>query len=376
MSKIYSQKIIYLILLGILFSGCSKIKIKEQKSVQINPEHYSDAGYKYIEKKELNKAFESFDRALQEYPEFSPALVGTAIIYGMQRNYKAAFKQIKKAKGIEKQIGLIQLHIMEKGEDWDKKVKDEFDKGIKIDPENSVLWYYMGVTYKINYSFDNAEIAFKKIIEINKDFVKEAKEELVLVQKIRQAAPDTLIGKKIILIDTVNRAELAALFIEELKLDKLFDRKGIKNSDISFNISEQDETKTEMETETFKISDISNHALKLDIEAIVKLQIRGLEILPDSTFKPDKKVTKIEIAVMIEDILSRFKNDNTILTRYIGASSPFIDIRNDHFAFNAVMIAATDNILTPKSENEFGLQDEITGIDALLAIKKLKEKLK
>ena len=360
-----------------IIAGCAKSKVRKPKSVMDNPQHHTNNGYRYLEKGELKKAFESFDQALQLDPKYSPALAGIAIVYGKQGNFKAAFKRIKKAHGLEKHIGLIRLYSMQRGKNWYKNVQKEFKKGIKKDPDNPALWFYMGVAHKLNYAFDKAGEAFKKVLEINKEYVNKANHEWKLVQKIQRAAPGTTIGNKIALIDAITRAEVAALFIEELKLDKLYKKRGIKNIDTSFKPPELNnkEYQAEKIVKAPKVTDIDNHVLKADIETVINLQIRGLEVFPDHTFQPDRKITRVEYAVMIEDILIKITGDESLATKFIGTPSPYPDVRNDHFAFNAIMTVTTRGILEAKTNGEFGMQDKVSGAEALLAIRRLKEEL-
>lgn len=379
MEKGLSFKIVLCFLLifnlGIISGGCSKAKIKKYKSEIDSPLHYTNNGYGFLSKNELNKAFESFDHALQLDPGFNSALVGTAIIYGLQKNYKAAFKQIKKAKGIEKQIGLIRLYSMERVGNWYSEVVKEFDKGINIDPINPELWYYTAYAHKLNFVFDKAGECFKKVLEINQEFTEEAKKEWVLIEKIQYASPDTAIGKKIVLIESIDRADLAALFIEEFHLDKLFEKKLKRSFDSSFKVQNPDEFQIEA-NKISKATDITNHIYRVDMEIIIDIQVRGHEVFPDHTFRPDKKVSRVEFAVIIEDILTKITGDDALTTKFIGSESPYSDIRNDHFAFNAVMTVTTRGILETKTNDEFVINDDISGIDALLAIKKLKRIIK
>ncbi|MBI5416778.1 tetratricopeptide repeat protein [Candidatus Poribacteria bacterium] len=362
-----------LLILSIIIFGCSKAKIKDSKSTLNNPEYHTNLGENYFKKNELSKAFECYDKALQLDPEYSPALVGTAIIYGIQGNHKAGFKLLKQAKNIEKHIGLIRLHNMERGKDWYEAVQEEFKKAIKISSNNSSLWYYMGDVYEANYEFDKAGEAFKKVIEINNDFLNESKIELNLVLKIQRSDPKTIIGKKIALKKEITRAEVSALFINELNLDKTLDEKAKKNINKG---PEPNEFSKEINNKIMKIKDINNNEFKKFIETIANLKIRGLEVFPNQTFQPDKKITRVEYAVMIEDILMKITGDESLTTKFICEKSPYNDIKNDHFAFNAIMTIISRGLMEAKSVDEFGMQEEINGADALLTIKKLIDELK
>ncbi|PIQ96416.1 MAG: hypothetical protein COV67_09695, partial [Nitrospinae bacterium CG11_big_fil_rev_8_21_14_0_20_56_8] len=63
---------------------------------------------------------------------------------------------------------------------------------------------------------------------------------------------------------------------------------------------------------------------------------------------------------------------------FIGAGSPFPDLRNDLPYFNAVMLVTTRGIMksAEMSTGEFQPQGTVSGADALLIIRELKNALK
>ena len=191
-----------------------------------------------------------------------------------------------------------------------------------------------------------------------------------LVQKIQRAAPGTEIGKKIALIDKIDRADVAALFMQELDLEKLFAKRGSKTYDTTFR--PPTEASTAMETETVvkmePATDIADNWLKPSIDAVLKLQVRGLEAGPNHTFEPTKLITKAEFALMLEDILIRVTGDEKLATKYVGSPSLFPDVRSDFYAFNAIMVVTSRGFLeADKATGEFRPGDPVSGADALLA---------
>ena len=92
----------------------------------------------------------------------------------------------------------------------------------------------MGMAYKMALDFDKAAAMFRTVLDLNKDFTGEANAEWAVIQKIQRAAPGTEIGKKIALIDKIDRADIAALFDQEMNLEKLFTKRGVKTYDTSF----------------------------------------------------------------------------------------------------------------------------------------------
>jgi hypothetical protein len=214
---------------------------------------------------------------------------------------------------------------------------------------------------------------------MNRDFVAEADAEWAVIQKIQRAAPGTEIGKKIALIDKIDRADVAALFDQEMNLEKLFTKRGVKTYDTSFKAPTESSTKMETETST-KIAaatDIADNWLMPSIETVLKLQIRGLEAGPNHKFEPDKLITKAEFAVMLEDILIKVSGDEKLATQFIGSPPLLKDVRPDQYFFNAAMVATTRGYLVAdKATGEFRPGEPVSGADALLAIREFKNQLK
>jgi hypothetical protein len=233
----------------------------------------------------------------------------------------------------------------------------------------------MGKAYRVGLEFDKAAAHFKTVLDLNKDFVGEADKEWQLVQKIQRAAPGTKIGKQIALIDKISRADVAALFIEELRIDRLFEKKG-KTFDPSFKAPGQ-KFEADKIVAMEPATDIATHPLKADIDTVVKLGVRGLEPSPDHKFEPSKSITKAEYAIMLEDIMIRITGDEKMATQYFGQKSLFPDVRPDVYYFNAAMILSSRGILeADKTTGEFGASQPVSGADALLAIRMFKESLK
>src|SRR5512141_2789749 len=126
----------------------------------------------------------------------------------------------------------------------------------------------MGMAYKMGLDFDNAAAMFRKVLDLNKEFTGEANAEWAVIQKIQRAAPGTEIGKKIALIEKIDRADVSALFDQEMNLVKLFIKRGTKNYDTSFKAPTESTTRFSPET-TVKMAaatDIKDHWLKPSIE--------------------------------------------------------------------------------------------------------------
>ncbi len=365
-------------LLGI--TGCAEEPVKPEAALD-TPEHHYSTGIRLVDRDDYDGAMKEFQRAVALDPDFAQGHAGIGLVYGAKGMYREAYEAIKKAKGLQRppmiiaQIMKIRVLAMERKEGWLEEAEDEFKDGRKKDPTNPALHFYMGKASRVGLDFDKAAEHFKTVLDLNKDYVGEANAEWRLVQKIQRAAPGTKIGKQIALIDRISRADVAALFIEELRIDRLFEKRG-KTFDPSFKAPGQSfeaDKIVAMEPAT----DIATHPLKADIDTVVKLGVRGLEPSPDHKFEPGKPITKAEYAIMLEDIMIRITGDDKLATQFFGQKSLFPDVRPDVYYFNAAMILSSRGILeADKQTGEFGASQPISGADALLAIRMFKESLK
>jgi tetratricopeptide (TPR) repeat protein len=377
------------VIVALVAVGCGP-KAAPSTSVMDTPEYHYSQGLKYLDKEQIDEAMKSFDRAVALDPKSPLGYIGKGLAFGKKGDFKLAYENMEKGKshetkGIEARIGMIRLYSMQmvkeqaKVKSLIKDAESEFKTANEKEPNNARLHYYMGMAYKVALDFDKAAPMFRTVLDLNKDFTGEANAEWALIQKIQRAAPGSEIGKKIALIDKIDRADVAALFDQEMNLEKLFTKRGTKNYDTSFKAPTESSTKITPET-TVKMdaaTDIKDNWLRPSIEMILKLQVRGLEAGPNHTFEPDKLITKGEFAVMLEDILIKVSGDEKLATKFLGAPSPFPDIRNDQYFFSAAMTVTSRNFLeVDKATGEFKPGAPVSGADALLSIREFKNQLK
>ena len=369
--------------IAVVAVGCAP-KSAPPTSVMDTPEYHYKNGLKYLDNDQIDEAMKSFDRAIALAPKSPLGYIGKGLAFGKKGDFKAAFENMDKAKGyeekgIEARIGMIRLYSMQRGKDWIKDAEKEFKAAKDKDPNNAALYYYMGEAYKVSFDFDKAADMFHKVLDLNKEFTSEANAEWALIQKIQRAAPGTVIGKQIALIDKIDRADIAALFVQEMDLEKLYTKRGPKTYDTTFKAPEETTTAFSPE-KTVKMepaTDIADNWLKPSIDTVLKLHVRGLEAGPNHTFEPNKLITKAEFALMLEDILIKVSGDDKLATKYVGSPSLFPDVRSDHYAFNAIMVVTSRGFIeADKATGEFRPNDPVSGADALLAIREFKNQLK
>jgi tetratricopeptide (TPR) repeat protein len=368
-------------LVAIFSRGCA-LKVRAPESLLDTPEHHVQSGMKLLKLGKYDDAMREFELAKEIDPEFSGAYVGAGLVLAHKGEFKEGIEDMDKAVDLAKameakvdaNVGLIRLYLMGKElahKKWLKKAKGAYEGAIDILPEASAAHYYMGECYKEALDFEHASQLFKVVLDINDGFVVEANDAWKLLQRIQRAAPGTMIGKKIALVDQITRADIAALFIQELKIDEIFAIKKV--FDTRFKSPEKPFV-TEQLAKTSPALDIADHVLRTDVEAVMELGIKGLGPYPDHTFKPDEKIARAEYAMMIEDILIKVTGDQEIATKFIGNPSPFPDLRNDLPYYNAVMVSTTRSIMETKdmTTGEFDPMGSVSGADALLIIRKLR----
>ena len=323
--------------ISVLFLFACGPKAMAPKAELDTPEHHVTNGNKLLKAGKIDVAYREFNRAKELNPKFSPAYVGLGLVEGFRNDFIKGLKTMKTAKkyarGDEQKIavnvGFMRLYIMGKekvDKNWLKLVEKEFDKAVLIAKDVSEPYFHMGLAYKMSYKFRQAADQFSKVLELDNGYIAEADKEYALVQKIERAMPGSKIGKKIALVEKITRADVAALFIEELKIE---------------------------------------------------IGIKGLQPFPDHTYKPYQTISRAEFAMMIEDILIKLTGVDDLATRFIGSVSPFPDLRNDLPYFNAVMICTTRGIMVAKdlATGEFDQMGPVSGADALLSIRMLKSQI-
>ena len=374
-----------LIVCVLVMIGCGPKARKPQAELD-TPEHHVSSGHKLLDAGHARDALKEFELAKSLDPDYSPAYAGIGLALGILGDFEKGRDAMKKANSLAKgddqkftvHLGFMRLYTIcrdKVGDKWLKKVTDHFKDAVKIAPDNSAPHYYMGVAYKLNRDLDMAKAQLAKVLEIQDGFMAEADSEFQIIQRIERAIPGARVAE-IALLEKISRADVAALFIEELEVDELFKRRTAKQFDTGYKAPSNDFKTGEWVTVP-KATDIGTHVLKTDIEAVMGVGIKGLQPYPDHTFQPDKMITRAEFAIMIEDILSKMSAENSMATRNFGGSSPFPDVRSDQYFFNAIMTCTTRGIMKAKdiATGEFVPMDTVSGAEALNSVRELKIQL-
>lgn len=382
------------VIVCVLVSSCGP-KAQKPLSQLDTPEHHVFMGLRLLDQEKFPDAGREFDLALRLDPRYAKAHAGAGLVKAYRGDFNGAFESLRQAEKFARNdeekiivlVGFIRVNTISHSaclqvgtdckpdEAWIRHAKDAFDQAIAIDPKAVSPYYFMGECYLTALDLDPAGRMFSRVLEMNREYIGQADRRWKLVQKIQRAMPGTLTGKKIAMVERITRADAAALFMEELKIDLLYARRTPKNFDTAFRDPEKARAASRR-TETPK--DIADHPLRADIEALLRIGTRGLEAYPDGNFRPDETVDRASYAMMIEDILIRVAGDPALATRFIGSPSPFPDLRPDLPYFNAVMVVTSRGIMEAKDivTGAFAPLQPVEGADALLVIRKIREELR
>jgi hypothetical protein len=354
---------------------------------------------KLLEQEKYADARREFEMATQLDAKYSKAYTGMALVNIYTGNFDAASENLalglKNARDDDEKlfvnVGKIRYYTLSKSDQkWLELAKNQFDEAvIMTDSKYSPAYYFMGLAYKDALEFNQAGQMFIKVIQLKTDHMADADAQLKFLQKVQLAMPATEAGKKVALVERITRADVAAIFMEELKIKDLYNKQTPKYSDtplkemkkISADAKDGEKVPADVPPSApvkSLVKDISDHPLKKDIEGILEIGVSGLENDPKGNFNPGEILSRGEYAIMLEDILIRLTGEKYLAARYVNSKSLFPDVPADMPYFNAIIAVTSLGIMEAKNikTGEFAPLKPVTGVDALLVIHKLKKVLK
>ncbi len=367
-----------------------------------NPRHHYLRGMEALEALKVDLALEKFDRAVYCEEQFSAAYSGRAIAFALKARTQAdagfkgvdvgrAFESLEKGRKtaetdndrFEYRVAAVRVHNLTKGNKWLDEAEEAYREAMNQKVDEKLLDYYqgkeaamyfMGLAYLDGSEFRKAEDKFRDTLGARRDgkWNEPADRAWKKTAKIVRAMGGITVGdvgKKIAIKESVNRGDLAALLIDEMKLDKLFAGRIPVKSKIDAMQAE------------FTPADVMNHHFKDEVLTIMKWKVRGLEPKYDNTtkaylFKTDDKVQRGEMAFILEDVLMKLTGDEKLATAFFGQDrSPFPDVKPTSPFYNAVLNMTTRNIMEGELSGEFRINEPVDGAEAILAIRVLQQRI-
>lgn len=337
-------------------------------------EDFVESGMLAFDEGDWKGAALAFDKALKLDENNAQALAGLALVLAEKEQTDKAFEFIDKA--MAKNPNLAAIHtakgrvlIMSGRPDALAQAIDVFNKALSLNPGDEAAYYYKAVALLEQEKYDAAARHLNELLKLHGFYMQRAAEKLQFVQKLKLAAPRTESGKKIMSVDAITRADLATLLVEELNFPDWVN----KRNPHLYGLAGPDSGKgAPLKSRADLINDISGHWAASFIKSVVRLH--GMDIFPDHSFRPAEKVKRMDFALAIQQVLILVTGNRSLDTAFIGLPSPFPDVKKSHYAFNAILLATERSILQPNPQTgEFGLNDHISGLDALIALRKLEK---
>ena len=379
--------------------GCAAKKAPRKKQGEMDtPAFHTQRGDDMLLRQDFIAAERAYERALSLKSDYSPALSGKAVTTahtakesGEESKIKTGLESMEaliekasdsaqsKKQNIRVHSFAVQAHwaLQFPEDEWFEKVESHFEEAIDLDPMASAPYFFMAGAESARFNYAAASAHYNKVLELKGVYAEEANRKLEIVQKIQRAQTGSDFGKMIAWIPKISKADVSALFIAELRLERLYHDASTKKAKGFEAPKKQQDFKPELTTGKRLATDIEGHPMQNVIEDILKLGVRGLENDPAARFYPNKQITRAEFALMIQDVLVKVSRDRKIETQFIGEPSPFPDVRPDLYYYNAARVVVSRNLMqvSRKATGEFGPGDPVLGADALLVLRDLKEML-
>lgn len=364
----------------LLIGGCGRGQELAPASLLDTAETHYLSGLGAFDRGDLWTAQAQFERARALDGDYPGAFVGEALVASSRGDYFQARQSIERALHadgdfVDAHIALGRVVAAEgqaHGQDVDKwlpAARRAFHRASQLAPTRPEPHYQQAQAEQQGGDLDAAMASYRRVVELNRGpLVARALAEIERLQSIQRTAPGTRLGVRIALQSAVTRAELAVLLLEELRLEDLVQQRRLPVAGQSAFAPPAPPTVEPAAVDP----ELRAAWARPWIERVLALGISGFEPLPDGSFGGGESVTRAQYARVVEGILVLLTADADLPTRYIGEASRFADVRDDHFAYNAIALSVDRGIMSPdRVTGLFRPEDPISGAEALVIIRDL-----
>jgi hypothetical protein len=348
-----------------------------------------------LERDELPLSESELERSVYCDEKYGPSYAGLGLIHA-ERSAAAADAEQAKAEKL-KALGLlreaerlsrtdddafntalttIRLTTILGGKHWVSDVEGEYERARLIRPDERMLVYYegrealdyyMGLSYVKAHEFEKGRDLFARVLNAKKEgrWLGPADRAWKKADRTSRALAGITVGnagKRIVLQDFVTREDLSALLVDELGLGTPLCRPvGAPFDTVP--------------------ADVAGSPFRGDILTVMKCGVRGLELKYHGTsraylFEPRDRVSRGEMAFVLEDLLSRAQGDEAMPIRYLGQEkSPFRDIGPTSRFYNAVVSVTSHGIMEADTSGDFEPDKPVDGATAILALRTVQQKI-
>ena len=379
-----------------LVSGCATKKLAPI-SDEDNPAHHYLMGMELIDKGDVNEADSRFQRALKLEPDYPPALAGRALAaaYRTKAQSDGEHKSVELKRALEllddakdeaegdsqefiAEVTGIRVYTHARPKKWIGDAEDCYEDSMDLDEvkvaelpyyrSKEAAPYFMGKAYFADYQFRKSEDMLSKVMSAPPGRWHEPAEILYRrVHRIVRASSGytlTNVAKRIAVKDQVSRADVAALLVDEIHLDRF--------------LAGRIAAPQKKDPAAFIPADVRDNLFKPEILIVVKWGLRGLEPMYDGTsraylFYPNKPISRKQLAFVLEDILIKITGDESLASKYYGqTNSPYPDVLPTSSYYNAVTNSVTRGLMAPDLSGAFRPDENTDGAELLQSVLRLR----
>ena len=356
---------------AVLLTACAG-RIQQQSVLDTAEAHYQ-AGMELLRQKKVEEARAEFEYAIGLDRDYAPGYEGLGLCELEWGRGREAEREFKRAIGKDKNyvpahVGLGRAYNLQ---DRPRPAIRSFEDAIEIDPRYGPAYDYLGQTHVKQRDFNAAVDAYRRGISAlpENTTLNDGWQRVSEVQRATIGVPDEYI--EIALTEAVGRAELAVLLNGELDLEAIFVGRRTPEEQRFVPPGQQRDQARRVAAPNDVPAD---HWARVHIEQVVKFG--AMDLFPDGSFRPNQVVTRLDMAMLIQRVLVEAWDDESLKSKFFGSASPFPDIMNTHFSFNAVMLATTRGIMDGKPDGTFLLEGTLPGHEAILIVRNLKGALR
>lgn len=354
-------------------------QLTPQSPLDTTSTHYQ-RGLQAFADGDLWTAQAQFERVLALDKDDARGWVGSALVSSRQGSFFRARQQIEQA--VHRDGDFADAHValgrivVEEGlakdratQDWLEEAQRAFAEAKRLSPDSPEADFHLAAAFTAAGQLAPAVSAYQRVIALNSGpLVQTAMRQAERLQTIQRASPGTRLGVRIAMQEQLNRAELAVLLLEEMRLAELVAQRQILRAP-SFQPPGQAAADAPAAKQDLPISVAWARPW---IEQAASLGVAGLEPLPDGSYAAQETVTRADLARVVGGILTLLSAGDLSTTQYVGQTSRFADVQADHFTYGAIALSVDRGIMRPDPVSGlFRPNDPVPGSDALLIIRQL-----
>ncbi len=362
------------LLAGLLsgLTGCSRqVRIHDVRMTDRSGYHY-EMGCRHLESGRHSEALAHFDSGVRMAPADPRFHSKRAIALAMAGERRGALKAARQARRESRNdcaamtaTGRVHLIL---GETRD--AVRWLERAAKKCSGDAVVHRWLAAAYVQADRDEEAGRAYWRAMELDPSQYDVEREWRAYQERNLARSGKGMIGG-IAMSPRPTRAQLAAILIAELGVDRFMDRRTSVLAPGRLQEGPPAYVREQRRREISAAPDIAGHWAREAIVAAVECGIMDLE--PGGTFNPDDAVTRKEFARVAARAMAAFLGHGAATGLLDHAASPFEDVSGFDPDFGPIMLATTRGVLFPRRPGFFEPQALVTGAEMTSALRALKE---